>query len=102
MCNPLCGKNQEANVAAESNSDPASDIERRRSLVRRVVTYSVIGVYLALACLVVVWLMWAGRYDLAIGVLGGVAGIAGSITGFWFGTRRPNETGRNESSESSN
>ena len=30
------------------------------------------GFALALAAIVVVWLMWAGRYDLAIGVLGGV------------------------------
>lgn len=75
-----------------ANSDNCSidKIEARRSNVRRYVTYAVITVYLLLAGVVVVWLMCAERYDLAIGVLSGVAGIAGSITGFWFGARRPN------------
>lgn len=75
-----------------ANSDSSrndSSIEQKRSNVRRRVTYWVIGVYLFLASVVVVWLMWVGRHDIAIGVLGGVAGIAGSITGFWFGARRP-------------
>ena len=65
------------------------EIEKKRSAVRRWVTYGAIGAYLILAAIVVVWLMWAGRYDLAIGVLGGVGGLAGSISGFWFGSRRP-------------
>ena len=64
------------------------EIEKKRSAVRRWVTYGAIGAYLILAAVVVVWLMWAGRYDLAIGVLGGVGGLAGSISGFWFGSRR--------------
>ena len=65
--------------------------ERKRSAVRRGVTYAVIYAYLGLATIVVVWLMWAGRYEIAIGVLGGVAGLAGSISGFWFGSRRPTQ-----------
>ena len=64
------------------------ELERKRSLVRQRVTYAAIFAYLALAFIVVVWLMWAGRYEIAIGVLGGVAGLAGSISGFWFGSRR--------------
>ena len=64
------------------------EIEKKRSAVRRWVTYGAIGAYLVLAAIVVIWLMWAGRYDLAIGVLGGVGGLAGSISGFWFGSRR--------------
>ena len=67
----------------------ASDVETRRSRVRRWVTYAVIYGYLLLAAIVIVWLMWAERYEVAIGVLGGVAGLAGSISGFWFGSRRP-------------
>ena len=39
--------------------------------------------------------MWAGRYEVAIGVLGGVAGLAGSITGFWFGARKPADPNKN-------
>ena len=67
----------------------ASDVETRRSRVRRWVTYAVIYGYLLLAGIVILWLMWAERYEVAIGVLGGVAGLAGSISGFWFGSRRP-------------
>ena len=63
--------------------------EISRSRVRQLVTYVVIYSYLALAIAVTLWLMWAGRYEVAIGVLAGVAGLAGSITGFWFGSRRP-------------
>lgn len=62
-------------------------LEAKRSRVRQLVTYWVIAAYLGLAGLVVVWLLWAGRYDLAVGVLSGVAGLAGSIAGFWFGSR---------------
>ena len=62
--------------------------EKRRSRVRRVVTYSAIGVYLGLSVLVVCWLLWEKRYDMAIAVLGGVGSMAGSITGFWFGARQ--------------
>ena len=68
------------------------EMEKKRSAVRRWVTYGAIGAYLVLAGIVVVWLMWAGRYDLAIGVLGGVGGLAGSISGFWFGSRRPDSS----------
>ena len=66
-----------------------SENEIRRSRVRQMVTYVVIYTYLGLAVAVTLWLMWAGRYEVAIGVLAGVAGLAGSITGFWFGSRRP-------------
>ena len=76
-------------MAAEEQETGQLEIEKKRSTVRRWVTYWAIGAYLALAAIVVVWLMWAGRYDLAIGVLGGVGGLAGSISGFWFGSRRP-------------
>ena len=65
------------------------EVETKRSAVRRCVTYASIYAYLLLAAFVIVWLMWAGRYEVAIGVLGGVAGLAGSISGFWFGARRP-------------
>ena len=68
-----------------------SENEIKRSRVRQLVTYSVIWAYLGLAAVVTLWLMWAGRYEVAIGVLAGVAGLAGSITGFWFGSRRPSD-----------
>ena len=68
--------------------------EQRRSNVRICVTYASIGMYLLLASIVIIWLMWAGRQDVAIGV-GGVAGLAGSITGFWFGARKPADPSKN-------
>ena len=75
-----------------------SENEISRSRVRQMVTYVVIYAYLGLATIVTVWLMWAGRYEVAIGVLAGVAGLAGSITGFWFGSRRPSSPGGSTSS----
>ena len=75
-----------------------SENEISRSRVRQWVTYSVIWGYLVFAGVVIVWLMWAGRYEVAIGVLAGVAGLAGSITGFWFGSRRPSPGGGDTSS----
>ena len=85
------GQAQEAGQQPPLPPDPEN--EKRRSAVRRYVTYAVIYVYLALSTVVIVWLMWAGRYEVAIGVLGGVAGLAGSIAGFWFGSRRPPQPG---------
>ena len=73
-------------------------VEQKRSRVRRWVTYGVIYGYLLLAGVVIVWLMWAEKYEVAIGVLGGVAGLAGSISGFWFGSRRPESPAAVESS----
>lgn len=67
------------------------EIEKRRSKVRRLVTYGAIYGYLFLAAVVVIWLMWKEQYEVAIGVLGGVAGLAGSISGFWFGSRRTSD-----------
>jgi len=69
-----------------------SESEKRRSAVRGRVTYAVISAYLVLASVVILRLMWADEYEVAIGVLGGVAGLAGSIAGFWFGSRRPPST----------
>ena len=62
--------------------------EKRRSWVRQIVTYSAIGAYLGLSALVVGWLLYVEKYDMAIAVLGGVGSMAGSITGFWFGARQ--------------
>ena len=77
----------DAEIARKQNEN-----EIRRSRVRQMVTYVVIYTYLGLAVAVTLWLMWAGRYEVAIGVLAGVAGLAGSITGFWFGSRRPSQS----------
>lgn len=86
--------NGQAQPAGEQAAQPLDlENEKKRSAVRRCVTYAVIYAYLALAAVVIVWLMWAGRYEVAIGVLGGVAGLAGSIAGFWFGSRRPSQPG---------
>ena len=82
-------KESEAMAEEASHLDREKlEIEKRRSRVRRVVTYGAIYGYLILAAIAVLWLLWVGRYEVAIGVLGGVAGLAGSISGFWFGSRR--------------
>ena len=78
--------NHEQNNQKDNQNDQR--LEAKRSAVRRKITYWVILAYLLLAAIVVIWLMWAGRYEVAIGVLGGVAGLAGSISGFWFGSRQ--------------
>ena len=82
MSNPSASEQQILNLKNES----------RKSAVRVWVTYMVIAAYIVLAAIVIVWLMWAGRYEVAIGVLGGVAGLAGSIAGFWFGSRQSGKT----------
>ena len=87
--------------AKDSNNDGVSleikskeiAIEAARSRVRRWVTYVSIYGYIVIAGIVVLWLMWAGRYEVAIGVLSGIAGLAGSISGYWFGSRRPKSSG---------
>ena len=66
------------------------ETEQRRSAVRRYVTYGTIATYLVLSAITVVWLLYNENYDMAIAVLGAVGGMAGSITGFWFGARRSN------------
>jgi len=72
-----------------TQGNSTSSLEEKRSAVRRLVTYAAIIVYLVLSATVTLWLMWQARYDLAIGVLGSVAGMSGSIIGYWFGSRRP-------------
>lgn len=66
------------------------ETEQRRSAVRRYVTYGTIATYLVLSATTVIWLLYIENYDMAIAVLGAVGGMAGSITGFWFGARRSN------------
>ena len=72
-----------------AESKTTEGTEHKRSAVRRRVTYAAVGAYLALSSLTVVWLLWESKYDMAIAVLGAVGSMAGSITGFWFGARRP-------------
>ena len=83
-------------VTEQENIDRLyAEREEKRSAVRRRVTYWVIIAYLGTSSGVIAVLMWAGRYEVAIGVLGGVAGLAGSITGFWFGSRKPETRSQN-------
>ena len=82
------------------NQDQLS-VEQKRSRVRRWVTYAVIYGYLGLAGAVILWLMYEGKYEMAIGVLGGISGLAGSVAGFWFGSRRPESPVAGDSSSRS-
>ena len=72
-----------------TESTTFEEMELKRSAVRRWVTYFAIGTYLMLSATTVVWLLLEKEYDMAIAVLGAVGSMAGSITGFWFGARRP-------------
>ncbi|WP_288349441.1 hypothetical protein [uncultured Thalassospira sp.] len=65
------------------------DLEAARSAVRRRVTYWVVMAYLAMAGILLLWLMYLGRHEIAVSVLAGVSGLTGSIVGFWFGARKP-------------
>ena len=94
-------KTGEENSFASNVSELEANREQKRSNVRIYITYASIGMYLILASIVIVWLMWAGRHEVAIGVLGGVAGLAGSITGFWFGARKPTDTKQEQTGKQS-
>ncbi len=67
------------------------EIEERRSRVRPCVTYVVIGAALLMSGVYMFWVLVVGRYELALGAITGVMGLAGSITGFWFATRKPKD-----------
>ena len=73
------------------------DLEQKRSRVRRVVTYAVIFTYLGLASVITVWLVCQGKSETALAVLGGVGTTTASITGFWFGSRKPTDGSKQES-----
>lgn len=75
-----------------AESTTTEGTEDKRSAVRRVVTYTAVGTYLALSTVTIVWLLWEKKHDMAIAVLGAVGSMAGSITGFWFGARQPKAT----------
>lgn len=84
----------EAEKTQLENERRRLEIEAKRSAVRVRVTYAAIGAYLFMAIGAAAWLMALGKTDLAVSVLGGVASMAGAITGFWFGARRPDSTGQ--------
>ena len=68
-----------------------NDLEHKRSAVRRIVTFGMLGVYAAAVGYMLVSLMEIPEpnVDAALGVLGMVAAIATGIIGFWFGSRQP-------------
>ena len=82
-----------------AESTTTEGTEHKRSAVRRRVTYAAVGTYLALSAVTVVWLLWENKYDMAIAVLGAVGSMAGSITGFWFGARRPRSSTTGQGTE---
>lgn len=67
----------------------SSELELKRSAVRRYVTYGAVAAYLLTAMAVVGVLLWKENFELAISVLGTIAAMTGPIVGFWFGTRKP-------------
>lgn len=61
--------------------------EIRKSRVRINVTYLMSATYAVGALTLIVWLMLAGKLDLALGIFSGVASTTATITAFWFGSR---------------
>lgn len=58
-----------------------------RRWVRIYVTYMVTGAFI-LAALYLIWfLINAAKYEMAFSVFGTLAGVAGTIIGFWFASR---------------
>lgn len=62
--------------------------EERRSNVRIRVTYGVALTYCAGALLLIIWLLLNNKHELAISTFAGIAGVASSIMGYWFGSRQ--------------
>lgn len=63
---------------------------RRRSAVRMWVTYMVTGTFLMSGLLIIWWSIDGGQpadFERALAVFSSIAAAAGSIIGFWFGTR---------------
>ena len=67
--------------------------EIRKSRVRVWVTYIMTFAYAIAAVVLIAWLMWTDRTDLAIGVFSGLASTSASIIAFWFGSRGSARTG---------
>jgi hypothetical protein len=83
---------QEGCKGKKTNSDKELSAEqkqeRRRSNVRVRVTYGVAAAYCFGALGMILWLMIDSKHDIAIGVFSGVAGVASSVIGYWFGSRQ--------------
>ena len=67
--------------------DPEKQQQLRKSQVRVVVTYSMMGAYVFTSIILVGWLMVLDKPEMAIGVFSGVASTSASIIAFWFGSR---------------
>ena len=67
--------------------DPERKQQLRKSRVRVVVTYFMMGAYVFTSTILVGWLMVLDKPEMAIGVFSGVASTSASIIAFWFGSR---------------
>ena len=74
---------------AESNAD----LEARRSRVRVRVTYVAASFIFLGGPLLIVFFIWCGDKDKALGVFNAILPIGSAIIAYWFGTRRPFEAG---------
>ena len=61
----------------------------RKSQVRVVVTYVMMGAYVFTSIVLIGWLMATDKPEMAVGVFSGVASTSASIIAFWFGSRGP-------------
>ena len=77
---------QQAQTANQS-LDEEKKQQIRKSQVRVVVTYFMMGAYVFTSIVLVGWLMALNKPEMAIGVFSGVASTSASIIAFWFGSR---------------
>jgi len=62
--------------------------EVRKSYVRVVVTYVMIGLYAGLALTLAVWFLWQKDSESALSIFTGISGAALGTIGYWFGERK--------------
>ena len=72
---------------ANQSLDEEKKQQIRKSQVRVVVTYFMMGAYVFTSIVLVGWLMVLNKPEMAIGVFSGVASTSASIIAFWFGSR---------------
>lgn len=63
-------------------------MEKRRSRVRIIVTYSVTFAFLVASLGMLFFLLYAEKWETALGIFSGLTGVASSIIGYWFGSRQ--------------
>ncbi len=84
-------------TTAATADDQDQKQNQKRSNVRINVTYGMAFVYGISATVLMGWLLWKGRVDLALGVFSSIASVTTGIMAFWFGSRAITKKGETPS-----